>query len=185
MKTNIDKILKEFSKINGTRFIYLKNYYTDIGEISNYTILVGSFLKNSYEKDLRFLKRYKCNSIIEEIAKKEIINSINNSLNNGIGKNDAYKKIGYYTHIDRNIKYHIDEITDAARYYINGFKVRKEVIRYADKYKKVNFSEKTIAKNELNRLLRRGKFREFIIDSMKVEEIHLNGNKLTVKYKSF
>lgn len=157
------------NSITGVTFFSVKNYTNSSNEVSNNLINVGINYEKSKEQDLEFLKNIKLsdyefkspNDVLNE-AKKELIESfIKPNENRSNGQKDAY------TNIFSGVKVH----NETGVLYVYGYRVNKTVIKEGE-YKTVKSSPKTIAKNELRKLLKTNKFTQYAIEV---------GNTLTAK----
>jgi len=160
----------------GTRFASL-TYTNEVGATTRYNIMLGIRLESLYKSDLRALTALRPSlSGIKLIACDEIMASINNSLTKGIGNNDKYTLKGYYTGATDNkeVGFHKDEKTGETCLYIRGYVIKKTVL-IEGVYKKVNSSEKTLAKKDLEKNLRRGNIRTFKINVNQLHQIKMNG----------
>ena len=177
MKPTELKVLSEVFKLNGAKFISMV-YTNKQGEKSKYGILMGANLGNSYQKDLTRVTKMNFKDVdpVMEQARLEIMASIQQSLEKGIGNNDNYTKKGYYEHVDGNVK----EGVDNEKIYIQGFVVSKTVI-VPGVYKTVNSKPLTIAKNKIRKQLRMGKFREFILEAEQVKEVRISGKHIDLE----
>lgn len=164
---------------SGARFIGV-TYTNQNGETSRYTLLTGVNLTSLYKSDLRALLDLRPSlSGVKALACDEMIASIQNSLKKGIGNNDAYTLKGYFTPITANgeVSYHVSE-TGVKSLYLRGYSLSKTVL-VKGTYPVVNSKEKTIAKQEIEKTLKRGKIRTFKIDMNQIHGVRLNG--LTVE----
>lgn len=173
----------EDTKRTGARFVGL-TYTNENGEKSKYRLIMGINLVSLYKSDLRTLKKLRPSlEGVAAVACDELIASINNSLTKGIGNNDAYTLRGYYTPITPNgeVKLHVNEIGET-HLYIRGFVLTKTVIEKGV-YAKVNSSDKTLAKKDLEKSLKRGKIRTFKINVAVLEGIRMNGMDIEILTK--
>lgn len=173
----------EDTKRTGARFVGM-TYTNENGEKSKYRLIMGANLVSLYKSDLRSLKKLRPSlDGVKAVACDELIASIENSLTKGIGNNDAYTLKGYYTPITPNgeVKLHVNEIGET-HLYIRGYVLTKEVIEKGV-YAKVNSSDKTLAKKELEKSLRRGKIRTFKINVAVLEGIRMNGMDIEIVTK--
>ncbi len=173
----------EDTKRTGARFVGM-TYTNENGEKSKYRLIMGINLVSLYKSDLRTLKKLRPSlDGVKAVACDELIASIENSLTKGIGNNDAYTLRGYYTPITPNgeVKLHVNEIGET-HLYIRGYVLTKEVL---DKgvYAKVNSSDKTLAKKDLEKSLKRGKIRTFKINVAVLEGIRMNGMEIEIVTK--
>jgi hypothetical protein len=173
----------EDTKRTGARFVGL-TYTNENGEKSKYRLVMGSNLVSLYKSDLRSLKKLRPSlEGVKALACDEIIASIENSLTKGIGNNDAYTLKGYYTPITPNgeVKLHVNEIGET-HLYIRGYVLTKTVIEKGV-YAKVNSSDKTLAKKEIEKSLKRGKIRTFKINVGVLEGVRMNGMDIEILTK--
>ena len=173
----------EDTRRTGARFVGL-TYTNENGEKSKYRLIMGINLVSLYKSDLRTLKKLRPSlEGVKALACDELIASIENSLTKGIGNNDAYTLRGYYTPITPNgeVKLHVNEIGET-HLYIRGFVLTKTVIEKGV-YAKVNSSDKTLAKKDLEKSLKRGKIRTFKINVAVLEGIRMNGMEIEIVTK--
>jgi hypothetical protein len=160
--------------ITGVSFVSIRNYTNTSGETSNNLINVGA----SYEKakksdiatleDIPFIQSQTFKSTPENIeaARVALIAAfIAPDKARSEGQKDAY------THIVPGVKVH----NETGQIYVYGYREKKEVLQ-AGEYKTVNSSALTIAKNELRKLLRTGKFTQYSLEMG--NEIRANGQTL-------
>ncbi len=170
----------EDTKRTGARFIGL-TYTNEHNETSVYNLIMGYNIESLYKSDLRTLTALRPSLTgIKAVACDELIASINNSLTKGIGNNDAYTLKGYYTKITPNgeVKLHVDE-TGVTRLYIRGYCLKKTV-KTPGTYPVVKSSEKTLAKKEIEKTLKRGKIRTFKINVNDLHIVAMNGMKVEI-----
>ena len=173
----------EDTRRTGTRFVGM-TYTNENGEKSKYRLIMGINLVSLYKSDLRTLKKLRPSlEGVKALACDELIASIENSLTKGIGNNDAYTLRGYYTPITPNgeVKLHVNEIGET-HLYIRGFVLTKTVIEKGV-YAKVNSSDKTLAKKDLEKSLKRGKIRTIKINVAVLEGIRMNGMEIEIVTK--
>jgi len=170
----IAKVRQATSKsITGVTFISIRNYTNSSGEIANHLVNVGASYENAKAKDIEYLRNLnvekfdsKLDSALLETARLELIESfINPSENRSNGQIDAY------THIFSGVKVH----NETGKLYIYGYRENKTVIQEGT-YKTVNSKPLTIAKNELRKQLRTGKFTQYSLEIG--NELRLNGETL-------
>lgn len=147
--------------ITGVSFVSIKNYTNSNNEVSNNLINVGIDYEKAKQKDIEFLENiklsdyaFKSNTVELELAKAELIAAfIKPNENRSNGQIDAY------TTIFSGVKVH----NETGVLYVYGYRENKTVL-IEGVYPKVNSSAKTIAKNELRKLLKTGKFTQFAIE---------------------
>ena len=153
----------------GVAFFSIKNYTNKFNEVSDNLVNIGINYEKSKMQDVEFLENINLtehefkstqNDIVD--AKRELIASfLKPDENRSNGQIDAY------THIGKGIKVH----NETGLLYIYGYRVTKKVIKEGV-YPIVKSKALTIAKNELRKLLKTGKFTQYSIEV---------GNTLTAK----
>jgi len=147
--------------LTGVSFFSIKNYTNSNGEISNQLINVGINYEKSKQADIVFLEnivfadhQFKSNLADLTVAKAELIAAfIKPNENRSNGQIDAY------TTIFSGVKVH----NETGVLYVYGYRQNKTVL-VDGVYPTVKSSAKTIAKNELRKLLKTGKFTQFAIE---------------------
>lgn len=165
----------EDTRRTGARFVGI-TYTNENGETSRYRLIMGINLVSLYKSDLRTLKALRPSlEGIDAVACDELIDSITESLTNGIGNNSAYTLKGYYTPITPNgeVKLHVNE-SGETHLYIRGYVLSKTVVTPGT-YPRVNSSAKTLAKKKIEKNLKRGKIRTFKINVADLHRIAVNG----------
>ncbi len=168
------------TKKTGARFASL-TYTNESGETSLYNIILGVQLEPLYKSDLFTLKKIrKSLTGVSLTACDELIASISESLRVGIGNNSAYTLKGYYDSITPNgeVKLHKDE-KGQTHLYIRGYMHKKTVLTKGT-YKHVNSNEKTLAKKELEKTLKRGRIRTFKINVNVLKTVKMNGMTIEI-----
>jgi hypothetical protein len=163
------------TKTTGCRFGGL-TYTNQNGETSKYNVIFGINIESLYKSDLRTLESLLPTlKGIDYVACLELVDSIKNSLTNGIGNNDGYTLKGYYTPITPNgeVKLHEDEEGNVFLY-IRGYVINKTVITEGE-YPHVKSAEKTLVKKKIEKNLKRGKIRTFKINVNQLHKISMNG----------
>lgn len=180
-----DILLNVFSKISnntantGARFINM-TYTNQQGETSKYTLLMGVNLENLYRQDLYTLNQLRPTlSGWKLVACQELINSIQNSLEKGIGQNDDYTLKDYYLPVTPNGEVKLHEENGKVFFYVRGYVTKKQIL-IPGNYKTVNSSDKTLAKKELEKLCKRGKIRTFKIEWTQLMSVRFDGNTLVI-----
>lgn len=177
MNQNLVNALKRIAQTTACRFASITYKAKETGEIARHTLMLGVNTERAYKRDLSLYRR-KVSKLqgIESIACNELIDSLSESLALGIGNNTAYTCKDVYQPLAPGIKQH----KETGDVYVNGFSLRKKVLE-AGVYKKVNSSEKTLAKNKLRKLGKMSRFRQFIIKPDNVRLIHVIGKTFAVK----
>lgn len=159
--------------ITGVSFVSIRNYTNTSGETSNNLINVGIRYDNAKKKDIETLENLNVSEHsfksapenIEQARVALIASFLAPDKARSEGQKDAY------THIVDGVKVH----NETGQIYIFGYREHKEVLK-AGEYKTVNSSDLTIAKNELRKLLRTGKFTQYALEMG--NEIRANGETL-------
>lgn len=159
----------------GVTFVSIRNYTNSQGEVSNILINVGANLDNAKKSDLKILQNcdilnmtFSVDKPTVLIAKTELEQSLIKP-----NENRSQGQIDAYTHICKGIKIH----NETSEIFIYGLQVKKDVIVKGE-YKAVKSQNKTIAKNELKKLLdlKTDKFRQYKFTS--IDNLKLNGDTI-------
>ena len=178
---NIVTILNEFDRSNGATFASF-TYTAKSGRIepetSRYTVGLRFDLKRIYQEDLGLLINlsHKIDGL-ELTACNELIASLRQSLENGIGNNLAYTRKGtvHQTPI-KGIRL-VEQKDGSANFEILGNVLQRKILQ-AGVYKTVNSKEKTILKNRLRKQLQSSKIRCFSLKADSFHQIKMNGNTI-------
>jgi hypothetical protein len=165
-----EKALKVISMLNeaigksitGVSFVSVRNYSNKNGEVANHLINIGMSYEKTKQKDIAFLEnidfsKYEFKSelsVIEEARKALIASFIKPNENRSNGQIEAY-----YTIIPGALKVH----KETGFVYIYGYREQKTIITQGT-YKSVKSADLTIAKDELRKLLKTGKFTQFSLE---------------------
>jgi hypothetical protein len=164
-KTVITLVKSALTKTpTGVTFLSLKGYKNSTNEIADHLINIGINYENTKAKDINFLRtidltQYTFKSSLTDIltALTELINELDKpDTNRSNGQILAYMSLG------SGLKVHIE----TGALYIYGYSVNKTIIQQGDDKKPVNSSVKTIAKNELRKLLKTGNFRQYVVNDI-------------------
>jgi len=101
-------------------------------------------------------------------VKKSILTSLDGTNKHSQGQCEAY------LHICKGLKLHIE----SGKIYLTGYNVRKTVL-VKGVYKKVKSRPLTLAKNEIDKYLKRNKYRMFILDC-NLEKVTIMGKTLLI-----
>lgn len=157
---------------SGARFASLNYTAKGSGEVARHTVQLGISIENAYKRDIATLKELRPTlEGVKAQACDELIASLTTSLEGGVGNNPAYTCADTYTGICGGVKVH----RETGEVFIYGRTVNKTVIT-PGVHKAVKSSPKTIAKNELRKLLDSGKFRQFSIAEL--HSARMNGETL-------
>jgi hypothetical protein len=152
-------LLAEILKTSSARFASFTYSAKGTGEVARHTLRLGASVEAAYKKDLATLQRLapKLGGVDAE-ACAELIASLRESLEKGVGNNSAYTNADTYLPIAKGVKIH----KETGEIYVSGFS-RAKVTLEAGTFKSVKSSEKTIAKNKLRKGLLSGKIRQFAL----------------------
>lgn len=173
--TNLLNAIQDGLK-NGTRFVSFCYCSKESRETAIYTISLGVKIENAYKRDLKILPLIQVKTEAEKIARREIFDSIKESLTNGVGNNHNYKQKGLYLHICPGVK--LNQASGDLTLF--GMVVNKQVVKEGE-HKAAKSSEKTIAKMSIRKKLKCGKFRNFLLTSENIAGIKHNGRILQIQ----
>lgn len=170
----INTIKKATEKsVTGVSFVSIRNYANKSGEVSNNLLNVGASYENAKKKDIEFLQKlnlhehnFKSSLALIDEARKELIASLIKP-----DENRSQGQVNTYTNIVKGIKVH----NETGVLYVYGYRERKEVLAKGE-YKEVKSKPLTIAKNELKKLMRTGKFTQYALEIG--NEVRANGETL-------
>jgi len=159
--------------VTGVSFVSIRNYNNKFNEVSNNLINVGASYEKAKAKDIEFLENINLSeyqfksdlSLLDEARKELIASFIKPSESRSEGQKNAY------TNIVPGVKVH----NETGVLYIYGYREKKEVLT-AGEYPKVNSRPLTVAKDELRKLLRTGKFTQYALEIG--NEVRANGETL-------
>lgn len=178
MSSTIQELVNQLSQVNGAKFASFIYRTKGTNELARYTVLLGVSKQSLYEKDRDALvEMLPTLDGIQKEAAAEILASIEESLIKGIGNNSAYthgaEKGDTYLHFPgiTGVKLNKNDGT----LHLEAVLHNKTVME-SGQYKTVNSSAKTLAKNAITKLLRKGKFRQFVFPNIKIAK--LNGEVL-------
>lgn len=155
------------------KFIAVKNYENNHGEVSNYVINVGidyGKAKADYTERLKVkenLKDVEFGNLVSlsEDARIALLNASLKPSKQSIAQTEAY------TQLCPNIRMH----DETGRIYVNGYKISKTVLEEVE-YPEVNSAPLTIAKNIIRKALKAPQYRQFTFDKLK--DVRMNGETL-------
>lgn len=173
------KALVAFARVNSSSFVGFP-YETEY-EKANVVLHLGCNVERKYQKDLETLESARqfyvdMNDAVYLQAIDEMITSLRNSLQKGIGNNDNYTKQDVYESLAPNIKQH----KESGKLYVFGFVNQKNVTEVKAQRKAVNSRPKTIAKRTIEKRhgLETPKFREYIIDLAHISSVKVKGDHI-------
>ena len=173
------KAVKEATEksITGVSFVSVKNYTNKQGEVSNSLINIGIKYESAKKKDIAFLNELNIEKAIAEFdlkSDKSLLEEARKELMVGFIKpevNRSQGQINAYTTIFDGVKVH----NETGVLYIYGYRENKTVLVKGE-YKTVNSKPLTIAKDELRKLLKTGKFTQYSLEVGNT--LKLNGETL-------
>lgn len=172
------EVVKHVTALKSPRFISF--IYENEFEISAVTVLVGLKLENAYKYDLAVLEeinRHETDGLRLE-AMAEIMISLRESLEFGIGNNHRYTNKNTYTHVEGkngSVKVH----NDNGMAYLSGTVVRKRVLAYKAERPVVNSRPKTIAKNQIKKeYCKMSNFRQYKLNADSLTSISFAHNRI-------
>lgn len=146
----------------GVSFCSVKNYTNQQGEVANHLFNIGVSYENAKKKDIEFLTNLDVTTMEWQsamadviVAKQQLISSLEKP---DVVRSQAQKDA--YFHINEGLKVHCE----SGEIYVYGMRVNKTIITPIE-YKEVKSSKLTIAKNELRKLMKSAKYRQFIFQS--------------------
>lgn len=160
----------------GVSFVSIKGYSNQQGEVADHVFNIGADYMKAKESDIKFLQeldvtkgQWKSDMVTMAKAKAELIKSLTNPDEvRSQAQQDAY------THICKGVKVH----NETGVLYVYGNRVNK-VVHVEGCYPTKNSRPLTVAKDELRKLLKTGKFRQFIM--AEATSFKANGEVLEVK----
>ena len=180
-------LLSEITKTSSARFASFTYCAKGTGEVARHTLRLGASVTAAYRKDLTTLENSLCSmqsalsggehqwkgaSIsVAILACEELIASLKESLEKGVGNNSGYTCADTYTTLAKGVKVH----KETGEIYVSGFSRAKVTIEPGT-HKSVKSSEKTIAKNKLRKVMLSGKIRQFALPA--TISAKLNGKEL-------
>lgn len=171
---DLKKLISSLNELKGARFIGVKNYIAkSSGEVADHVVNINVDYVKSKARDLEKLKSLTVNDvmlIIKETgysfetvntAMYELLNSLEKAVNGEVKSNQSKAQSDAYTKIANGVKVH----NKTGQIYIYAMGVSKKVIVKGE-YKKVNSSEKTLAKRAIERHcdFKSTKYRNYIVD---------------------
>lgn len=136
-------------------------YRSASGELARHTLLLNVNMLQAYKKDqMRLQGLVKRSEGVEREAAEELLKSINESIEKGIGSNSKFTQKGKREAVGKNIS----KSKETSKSYIRAFSRQKKTLE-PGKDKKESKNPVVKAKNKIREsLLRTGKIRMFSID---------------------
>lgn len=171
----LPKVLNQLEQVTSARFASLTYRSKGTNELARHTILLGVDTLKAYKKDLaKLLILQPRLEGVKQLACQELIKSIKQSLDKGIGQNEAYTcKDVYEQTTVRGVKVH----KETNELHLMGYAVSKVVIEQGEE-DTTKSSEKTLAKHAISKHLRRGKIRQFVLSLDTLQDVRINGKEI-------
>lgn len=171
-----EQAIAQFIRDNSSRFISIV-YTNSDGEKSRYIIQPIPDMEKAYQRSLKKLNLMRPRDEIGKTARQELINSVKESLEKGIGNNSQNTQKDVVKEHKDNIIY----LPEKGAINFMAMQVSKKVIEPSPvEKKKVNSAPKTIAKNKMRKKTPIGRIRTFSINLDKIESISCRGMKLQI-----
>lgn len=159
--------------------------------LCQFTVLLGVSMERAYRRDLAILKALgKQDSRDREAARRELMTSIEESLNQWKrGKqNQNYVLKDLYEDFNQGIKMRLIKESvmknpknpEVSAILFVGYVIGRKVLEPGIPRKPVNSSRKTIEKQKLSRLLKRGRIRSFCIENEELYLVSFGGKKIAL-----
>jgi hypothetical protein len=156
--------------IKGVQFASLTYRTKATNELARYTLILGASLENAYKGDIAKVEAELPNltDALEIQAANEILTSLNDSMDKGIGNNGNYTLKGVY--VPTGIPCVFINSNDNVLHIKNVFVQSKVVLEDGEPRKAVKSKPLTIAKDKLKKRLglRTNKLRQFTLDNIKI-----------------
>lgn len=153
MKLNKVIEVLESNNSNSQTLVTIPNYTNRNGETSSYVVNVNVDYNKLKDRDVKLLKSLKFEGV-KEVARLELLDSFKKNSKDLTRTNQSKGQIETYQHLSNNVKQH----KSTGEVYVSGYVIEK-VVHKVGVYKSVNSSSKTIAKNEIKKLLRSSNYR--------------------------
>lgn len=165
--------------VTGVQFASLTYRTKATGEKARYTIILGANLENAYKSDVAKVEAHipTITDPLELQAANELLTSLQNSLDKGIGNNDDFTLKGVY--VATGIPSVFINSNDNVLHLRNVFVQSKVVLEEGEPRKEVKSKPLTIAKDKMKKSLglRTNKLRQFVLDGITIAKV--NGDTIT------
>jgi len=169
----IANILKEVRK--SSTFLNINNYKSNNGEVSSYTLIFNSSYRNAVQKSILMLESLTFKTKIDNVAKIELLESLNKSLKL-LGDNDEVlnkDKYNYFYSGDNLIR-GLKQDKETGKLYISGMVSNKHIIVEGNEDTKEK-SKLAKAKENIKNRLPISKYRTFIFHERKAKSLSIDG----------
>jgi len=168
MKESIVNIIENALK-SGTRFVSFVYRSKGSKELARHTVALGVNIERVYRRDRSIISgklAHLAKDSLEAVAAHKIIDSLNDSLRNGIGNNAAFSAKGAYKSLGKGVKIH----SETNELQLFGFVRSKKVIE-AGEHKEVKSAPLTLARQKLEKSLKKSKFRQYSLSQIRSAKI--------------
>lgn len=179
MQTNTTTLIENLaaSLKKGATFISFMYQTKGTGETSIYTLNFGIKYKNAVSSDFEALCNYVPENELEETAKAEMLQSMNETLTEGVSS--SYTQINTWETIVPGVRLN----KDSGEVSFYGFIHSKEIIEPATNPRKtVNSRPLTIAKKKIEKVcnFKRNRFAQFVITPENLAGVKIRGNLVEI-----
>jgi hypothetical protein len=178
----VSLIVEAFSEFNSPSFV--SALYESKHDISFRTVSVGFSTLNMYKSDLKTLKELLTVEInpITLVAIQEQIDSIEESLEKGIGNNSKYTCKDVMATIEGGKNSTLSMHKEHGTLYFSALSINKTILVVKEPYKERNSKPKTIEKNRIKKMLKSSNYRKFILHPERIHSTTFKGNSITFNY---
>lgn len=163
----VGKILAMLDNVKGAQFARFTYRAKETKELARHIILLGVDFEKAYTKDIATLEallpELDAKGTVYGLAGREILASLKESLVVGLGHNSRYTLEDTYVHVGGLKGVSVHKETGVVS--VLGFSQDKTVIEPGE-YKIVHSAPKTIAKRQIDRQLRRGNIRRYLLPNL-------------------
>ena len=170
-------VLQQLGSLEGVKLAEIT--YRNKGDktLAKHTFRLGASIEKMYQDDIATIQSMLPTlQGIEYDAAIEVMKSLQESLQVGIGNNSAYTCAGVYVHIEDAQS--CDAHKETGALYVVGESLSREVIEAGEPKKPVKSAPLTIAKNKIRHALKSDKIRRFKLTNVASASIY--GDKIVV-----
>lgn len=169
-------LIEQVEQLKGCKLVSFTYRAKGTGELARHTVRMGVDYRKSCEEDILELElRLPALKGIEKIVTEGIIASLKESvkaMDEGRAHKD-YTKAGVYRQIVPGIKINLNDNSLE----IHGFQHAKKVLEEGV-YKTRKSAPEVVVKGQIEKTLRKGKFRTYCLDKGTIESARINGEEL-------
>ncbi len=170
------ELIEKVEQLKGCKLVSFTYRAKGTGELARHTVRMGVDYRKSCEEDILELElRLPTLSGVEKIVTEGIIASLKESVK-AMDENREhvnYSKKGVYRALVPGIKINLNDNSLE----IHGFQHAKKVLEEGV-YKPRKSSPEVVVKGQIEKTLRKGKFRSFCLDAGTIESARINGEEL-------